>query len=346
MNNDMPWAIILAAGEGSRLRSITTDALGRTIPKQFCSLEGGRTLFGDALARANSITSPERVVTIVASEHEELWQSEVCGIPTRNVIVQPRNRGTAAGILFPLAAVMARDPRARIAVFPSDHCVEKEPILQSAILDALASMGPDSPDVILLGITPDQAVSDYGWILPRPFPSRPLHVERFVEKPPRRVADRLLIAGALWNSFVFVARGATLMDLYARRLPGLLAAFQRSCHTGAPARSGTIERLYEGLEVQDFSRDVLEGSERSLRVLQVPRCGWTDLGTPERVEECLRTRGTLRHPSRTQCDGRPVLARAFHGEAAPSSPRKYVCAPTATRRVPTLLVSEDPVAVT
>jgi hypothetical protein len=35
------WAIVLAAGEGSRLRSLTTTALGVAIPKQFCSLKGG-----------------------------------------------------------------------------------------------------------------------------------------------------------------------------------------------------------------------------------------------------------------------------------------------------------------
>src|SRR5581483_11151426 len=30
-----PWALVLAAGEGTRLRSLTTSARGRTIPKQF-----------------------------------------------------------------------------------------------------------------------------------------------------------------------------------------------------------------------------------------------------------------------------------------------------------------------
>jgi len=33
---------------------------------------------------------------------------------------------------------------------------------------------------------------------------------------------------------------------------------------------------------------VLEGSEAMLRVLPVPACGWSDLGTPRRVSEALR----------------------------------------------------------
>jgi mannose-1-phosphate guanylyltransferase len=34
------WAIVLAAGEGSRLHSLTTTESGIAIPKQFCSLHG------------------------------------------------------------------------------------------------------------------------------------------------------------------------------------------------------------------------------------------------------------------------------------------------------------------
>jgi len=344
MSSEAPWAIVLAAGEGTRLRTITTDARGQSIPKQFCSLEGGQTLLGDALERANSMTSPERVVTIVAEEHRDLWESEVSGIPTQNVIVQPRNRGTAAGILLPLASVMARDPRARIAVFPSDHYVEKEAILRTSVLDALESVVRDPRDVVLLGITPDQAVSGYGWILPAPTPGRPSRVERFVEKPPIKVAEDLLASGGLWNSFVFAARGETLLGLYARRLPGLVAAFEQSCHPGGSEGPMTMEELYADLNVQDFSHDVLEGSESSLRVLRVPRCGWTDLGTPERVEECLRTKSGARPAPLTAPCGRPVLARALDAGAPPTPPGTHVGIKSAIHQIPAAPVSQETAA--
>jgi alkanesulfonate monooxygenase SsuD/methylene tetrahydromethanopterin reductase-like flavin-dependent oxidoreductase (luciferase family) len=45
----------------------------------------------------------------------------------------------------------------------------------------------------------------------------------------------------------------------------------------------------------DFSRDILQGQESTLRVLKVADCGWSDLGTPERVAEALarhEARGT------------------------------------------------------
>jgi len=53
MSHQHTWALVLAAGDGSRLRSLTTDASGTAIPKQFCSLHGGNSLLLDTLRRAH-----------------------------------------------------------------------------------------------------------------------------------------------------------------------------------------------------------------------------------------------------------------------------------------------------
>jgi hypothetical protein len=46
-------------------------------------------------------------------------------------------------------------------------------------------------------------------------------------------------------------------------------------------------RLYEGLPHMDLSRDVLQRASRFLSVVRVPPCGWSDLGTPERLRQYL-----------------------------------------------------------
>jgi hypothetical protein len=48
-----------------------------------------------------------------------------------------------------------------------------------------------------------------------------------------------------------------------------------------------LDSIYQNLRTVDFSKDVLQGRESMLRVLNVPHCGWTDLGTPERVGRIL-----------------------------------------------------------
>ena len=55
------------------------------------------------------------------------------------------------------------------------------------------------------------------------------------------------------------------------------------------AHVGALSRLYGDLPTVDFSRDVLAHFPRKLRVIQVPHCGWTDLGTPKRVAATVRT---------------------------------------------------------
>jgi mannose-1-phosphate guanylyltransferase len=53
-----------------------------------------------------------------------------------------------------------------------------------------------------------------------------------------------------------------------------------------------LAQLYEELPPSDFSRDILQRSPDLLRVLTVPACGWSDLGTPRRVVETVnRFRG-------------------------------------------------------
>jgi len=55
----------------------------------------------------------------------------------------------------------------------------------------------------------------------------------------------------------------------------------------------------------DFSRDVLQRSPSLLRVLAVPACGWSDLGTPRRVGLTVsRYRSTAGVPLSTA----PVMA--------------------------------------
>ena len=114
------WAVVLAAGEGSRLRKLTTTASGTAVPKQFCSFLGGCSLLSDTIQRAQAVTGLRRICAIVAKQHEQWWKQPLQALQRSNVIVQPANRGTGTGILLSLLHVMKRDPQAAL-VFPQQH---------------------------------------------------------------------------------------------------------------------------------------------------------------------------------------------------------------------------------
>lgn len=290
------WAVVLAGGDGSRLRDLTRDARGRNVPKQFCSLRGGRTLLEDALDRARSITDTEHILAVVRRDHRSFWESSLGTLPAVNILVQPENRGTASGILLPMLSLFERDPEARVAVLPSDHHVRNESILEGAISAALRE-SQRAGEVTLLGIIPDTPETEYGWIVPGSGHTAFRKVDTFVEKPDRALALALLAHGAVWNSFVLVGRVRAFLGLFERRRPELLNAIAGLRTFADPLLARRLEPVYAGLPTTDFSRDVLQGSEDHLNVLLVPPCGWTDLGTPGRIAACLRESARAQAPA-------------------------------------------------
>ncbi len=54
------WVIVLAAGEGRRLQSLTTDARGVAVPKQYCSFDRDEPKFEDS-ASPIELPSPSRL---------------------------------------------------------------------------------------------------------------------------------------------------------------------------------------------------------------------------------------------------------------------------------------------
>jgi mannose-1-phosphate guanylyltransferase len=107
-------------------------------------------------------------------------------------------------------------------------------------------------------------------------------VEEFIEKPSPELARDLALRGGLWNTFIVAADAKELLTLFRRRCGSVVQRLEHALATGG------LTELYAQLPTLDFSRDILEGEEASLQVLRVPECGWSDLGTPERVAEVLR----------------------------------------------------------
>jgi mannose-1-phosphate guanylyltransferase len=283
------WALILAGGEGSRLRSLTTTATGVAVPKQFCSFGGEASLLHDALNRADAVTTPDRTCVVVSEHHRLWWQALDLKIPSENVIQQPRNRGTATGILLPLLRVLHRDPDAGLLVLPSDHFVRKEEVLAASLSAALFSVRHQPEQIVILGISPDEADPELGYIVAEEAVATNLRsVTEFVEKPSAAVARSLIERGGVWNSFIFAAHGATLLRAFEERAPDLVFEMRHIISRCEPStQQARLVELYEHAPDLDFSRDILQRSPTLLRVLTVPPCGWSDLGTPRRVTEAL-----------------------------------------------------------
>lgn len=289
------WAVILAGGDGTRLKSLTRKIAGDERPKQFCSLLGRRTLLEDTQERTALELDPERTLYVVNRMHESYYAPILGDEPAAKLVIQPRNRGTAPAILYSLLRIVALDPNAVVALFPSDHYISDNHKFMNHIRVGLDIARKTPYRVILLGLEPESPEVDYGWIEPAqmiPNHARVFRVRRFWEKPNQWLAQVLQLRGCLWNSFVMVASVRGLLEIIEKSDPDLYQSFfHLSSLLQTHVETQAIEDLYERIDETNFSHQVLSLHPERLAVLKVAGVRWNDLGEPKRVMASLHMAG-------------------------------------------------------
>jgi mannose-1-phosphate guanylyltransferase len=292
------WGVILAGGDGVRLRPLTRFISGDDRPKQFCRLFGAKTLLGQTRSRIASSIRRNRTLFILTESHERFYAGELGRVAPARMIVQPGNRGTLPAILCALLRVLQLDEDASVAFFPSDHHYADEKKLMAGIESAFAIAHTDPDAVILFGASARHAEVAYGWIEPdvsskgglegNPLP----RVRRFWEKPSEPEAQSLLERGCLWNTFVMVGRARAflaMIQVAAPELYDVLASAPLPVHSGMTAEA--LAPVYSRIAPADFSKQVLAARPDKLTVLSLGEVGWSDLGDPQRVVSTLSQHG-------------------------------------------------------
>jgi mannose-1-phosphate guanylyltransferase len=291
------WAIVLAGGEGTRLRTLVQRIHADGRPKQYAVLVGERSLLRQTLDRVALAVPPERTLVVMTRAHDRYFPAEFSGPGAPTVLVQPSDRGTAAGILLPALRIAWRDPNATVAVFPSDHFVVDDGAFMRHVVSLLPVVDRHPDLIVLVGAAPDSAEPGYGWIEPGPpvdeAPSGQVcAVRRFVEKPSPTEARAFLENGSLWNTFVMLARARTLVEAGRRALPEMVERLARiRPFVDTPAEGRAVERAYRLSSPSNFSQSVLASAPARLAVSRLPALAWSDWGTPERVIATLRREG-------------------------------------------------------
>jgi len=294
------WAIVLAGGEGKRLRSLTRR-LGYDVPKQFCPLLERETLLQLTLRRVALAIDPAQIMTLVTRSHARFFAPLMAGLPGhdahcnvwQNLIVQPANRGTAIAIAYAAFRLAEMDPAASVAVFPSDHWFSDDVELMRNVERAFALVSEFPNLTVALGIAAERPEPGYGWFeLGGPILNQAaqlFEVRHFWEKPPAEITRAIWNAGAHRNAFILVARVSALLSLILKTLPRLHGAFHSIKPVlGTMFEAQTIEALYRDLPRMEFSQRVLARAPQVLAVLAVSNLQWSDLGDPQRVLGLLK----------------------------------------------------------
>src|SRR5258705_6768381 len=128
-----------------------------------------RTLRGatQTLQLAARLTPTERILVVTSHEGNTVFSART-PVPPANVCAQPRDRGTATGLLLAATHIEPHEPEAEVIVLHAGTETENEMTLLSAVGRARLALRLPEPATVLLGMIPDSDRFDPAWIGPAP----------------------------------------------------------------------------------------------------------------------------------------------------------------------------------
>lgn len=268
--------VILCGGTGTRLWPVSR----RSLPKQFWPLAGARSMLQETALRAAGPGFAPPI--IMAGEEQRFTVAEhlrEAGIAAPRILLEPQGRNSGPAIAAAACLAAEEDPGAILWIMASDAAVADVPALHAAL--ARAAAAARAGRIVTFGMTPEAPETGYGYIEPGEHLGDGVHaIASFVEKPDAATAQRLLAGGRhLWNSGMFVAPAATLLEEFATHAPAVLAAARAAL--AAATRDLDFVRLGAAAFAASPSISVDHAvMERTRRAAVVPaRIGWSDVGS-------------------------------------------------------------------
>src|SRR5690606_15116788 len=221
------FVVVLAGGVGSRFWPLSTPDR----PKQLLPLVGAHTMLEDTVARLDGLVARDRVLILTSSQLAAPIRATLPWLGADQILEEPRAAGTAAALAWAALEVRRRGgPDAAMVSVHADAAIGDDAAFRTVLATAARSaLAHDR--LVTVGIIPTESNPGLGYIEPGAALDADCHrVARFLEKPDRAKAERLVAQGCLWNSGIFAWRAETFLAELRAQTPELADAL-----TAAPS---------------------------------------------------------------------------------------------------------------
>ncbi len=262
-------AVILAGGSGTRFWPVSRQ----NRPKQFLTLVGKESLLRQTIRRVAPKVLAENVWIVANRRYQKEIKRHTSGLGIRasQILWEPKGKNTAPAIGWAAARIHARNPRAVMAVLPSDHLIQNARAFLNALDKAVRLARQDQ--LVTFGIVPTRPETGYGYLKTKKAGGI-LRVERFIEKPDlARAKDFVARKDFFWNSGMFVWKTETILEAFRKYLPSVYAA------------RGNMLKAWPKLPAISIDYGILERADNVAAV--AADIGWSDLGSWESLAEIL-----------------------------------------------------------
>ncbi|MEO0637845.1 MAG: AGE family epimerase/isomerase [Pseudomonadota bacterium] len=235
--------IILCGGSGSRLWPLSRQ----DFPKQFVSVNGQTSLFGQALERTRenpseslSYAEPTIVGSAAFEEHIRAQVDEAGG-RVRQIILEPFGMDSAPALAVAVASLLEKSPSDIALLLTSDHQIAPLRAFQNCVRQAVNAIEAHGW-VMTFGIVPTHAETQFGYVeyMTDDMGASYHPVSCFHEKPDQSTAEDYLRQGNfMWNSGMFAFRISHMAELLATYAPKTWQYAQAACSNGVEG-AGTL----------------------------------------------------------------------------------------------------------
>ena len=133
-----------------------------------------------------------------------------------NILIEPQSKNTAAAILAGTIYAMKKHEDPVIRVAPCDHKIDNKEAFHTAINRGIPEVL--NGNIVAFGITPTEPETGFGYLrVENVKKTSPMSIERFIEKPSKSFAKKLLKEGNyLWNAGIYLFRAKTMFEAFKR----------------------------------------------------------------------------------------------------------------------------------